>query len=271
MRRFLLFIAGFFTITAVCYVIFNQNETVIHDQKSNFSLQGPVDKQKAIPVLDVVNARNEQIKSFVSDLRVTLQTANGRSFKLNGFFYYEKERKFHLRLNSILGAEIDIGANGNLFWMWTGRSTPGLYWASFEDLNRSKLLTPLNPDWIPMCFGLDVLKYSESTVDQNDDVRWRVIKPSLSGRKDPITLVTYVDPKKCLVTGHGIYTQKGVLDISSEIQEFHDGLPSKITFIAHLDNISLVWNLSNTKINVAIDPTRWQMPNINPKISLVVP
>lgn len=271
MRRFLLFIAGFFTIIAVCFVVFSQNEPVIHDQSLSFTLQGPVEKQKAIPVLDIINSRNMQIKNFVTDLKVILQSPNGRSFRLSGFFYYEKERKFHLRLNSILGAEVDIGANGSQFWIWTGRSTPGLYWANFDDLNKSRLITPLNPDWIPMCFGLDTLNYNEYTVDQNDNVKWRVIKPSFSGMKDPVKLVTYVDPNKCLITGHGIYSQLGILDVSSEIQEFHNGLPSKITFISHADKTSLVWYLNNTKINVGIDPIRWQMPNINPKINLVIP
>lgn len=270
MRTILLIISSFFTVAAICFVLFNQNEIVVHDQKLTLNLQGPVDQQTALPVINVINAKNEQIKNFACEISAILQS-NGNSARLNGLFFYEKDRKFNLRLNSILGPELSMGSNGGQFWLWMGRTLPGLYWADFNDLKKSKLTTPLNPEWVPQCLGLEVIKYDEYTIDQNDNNRWRAIKQTFNAKKEPVTLVTYIDPKKCKITGQGLYNQKGVLETSAEIQEFTNGLPTKITFVYHWDKTSLIIYANSVRANLTIDPIVWQMPDITPKISLVAP
>ncbi len=173
-----------------------------------------------------------------------------------------------MQLDSFLGPELDIGSDGTRFWFWSARmKKPALYWATYDNLTKTGLKTPFNPLWLSSCLGIDKIDYANATVDQSSN-RWRIIRNTTNAKGEPVIAVTYVDPNKMLITGNGIYTSGGLLEASSEIQEFNGILPSKITFVWHTEGASMVWYLNDVKANSPIDPRMWLMPNLTPKIDM---
>jgi hypothetical protein len=231
-------------------------------------IQKVLEKREAVPVLDAINARNAQVKNLSCSLRAIAQMPGKRPAKLNGSLCYEKEKKFRLELDSFLGPELDIGSDGNSFWFWSGRmKNPGLYWSTYDNLHKTRLKTPFNPLWLSHCLSVDAIDYSDAIIDQTSN-RWRVMKKTVNAKNEPVTAVIYVDAQRSLITGHGVYDQNGVLEASSEIQEFNGVFPAKISFIWHKENASMVWYLDNLAVNTNIDTRKWTMPNITPKIDM---
>jgi outer membrane lipoprotein-sorting protein len=270
MRKFLLALTAFGAVAFALYYFLTRGEDVQHaNQKLFLKMEHPVEQTQAVPVLDAINARNQGIQTFSCErLKVIAQMPGKRAARLNGTLHYQKENKFRLELNSILGSEIDIGSDGNVFWFWSKRlKDPGLHWAYYKDFTKTKLKTPFNPFWISHCLGIDKIDYKDATVDQSGN-RWRVIKKTVNGKGENVTAVIYVDPEKKLVTGHGMYDTNGKLVASCEIHSYENNLPSKMTFIWHNENASMVWYLNDPTANVVINPSRWIMPNRTPKIDM---
>lgn len=264
-----LLVAFFFSIgLAIFFIFFSKGEEIEHHQSPILRIHGILDKRTVMPVLDAINTRNSQIKNISCILKATAQMTDKRAVKLSGLLNYEKPRKFRLSLNSFLGPELDIGSDNKKFWFWAGRMhEPSLYWSTYENFYKTRLKTPFNPIWLSGCLGVDKIDYTNAQVDQVGN-RWRVIKKGVNASKEPITTVTYIDPARGLITGHGIYNSHGILEASSEIQHFSGVLPVKISFIWHKEDASTVWELTNTKVNTEINLNRWQLPNIDPKIDM---
>ena len=269
MKKTIVTILTFLFGVVVCYFLFSQGENVIHLQRLNLTLQEKINKKSAVPVLDAVNERNSQINNISCNLHAIAQAPGKRPAKLNGVLFYEKQRKFKMELDSFLGPELNIGSDGEKFWFWSRRmKNPGLYWSSYENLYKTKLKTPFNPLWLSHCLGIDPINYEDATIDKDDGNRWRVIKKTINAKREPITAIIYVDPKRNLITGHGIYDQDGVLCASSEIEEFNGTFPAKITFIWHKEDASMIWHLDSVRFNATINTNEWVMPNITPKIDM---
>ncbi len=258
----------FLVVLIGCFFIFSHGEKVIHNQSEKLVLNKKLENKVTNPVLDQINTRNSQIVNISCSLKTIAQMPGKRPAKLNGSLDYEKQKKFRLSLDSFIGPELDIGSDGNQFWFWAGRmKDPGLYWSTYENFSKTRLKTPFNPLWLSHCLGIDIIDYSDATIDKSGD-RWRVLKKTKNAKGEDITAVIYVDPNKVLITGHGMYNKDGVLEASSEIQEFNGVLPAKITFVWHKEDASMIWNLTNVRSNVGISSNRWVMPNIKPKIDM---
>jgi hypothetical protein len=241
--RTLLISLVFIVSLVSCFLLFSQGESVNHNQSERLQIHNNMSVNSATPTIDAVNKRNLQIKNFSCDLKATVQMPGKRPAKLNGFLVYEKERKFRLGLDSFLGPELDIGSDGNQFWFWLARmKNPGLYWSTYDNLYRSKLKTPFNPLWLSHCLSIDQIDYNDVSTDKTEN-KLRIIKNTVNAKKEPITVVTYVDLNSYLITGHGMYENK-TLVASSEINEFNNNLPAKISFIWHKENASMIWYFS---------------------------
>lgn len=269
MKKMVIALFGFFVVVVVLLWL-STGEDVKHNQPVKLGVEKKIEKSQAVPVLDEINARNENIRNFDCDnLRVIAQMPGKRPARIHGYLSYEKERKFRLELSSLLGSELDIGSDGNVFWFWSRRiKEPGLYWAYHKDFNKTRLKTPFNPFWLSHCLGIDKIDYKDAVIDSTGS-KWRVIKNTINAKNEPVTAVIYIDPKRKLITGHGMYERDGTLAASSEIEAFEkNGMPSKMTFMWYKEDASMVWTLNNTRLNVGINPSRWEMPNRTPKIDM---
>jgi len=275
MRKFLLVLSVVFT-GVLGFMIWNGSSAkdnfsrkYIHDDL--FRIEIPVEKPKAIPLLDALNAKNSQLKRFqCNDLFV--RAYKERNVKLRGEIAYEKDKKFRLNLRSLVGPELDVGSDGAQFWFWSKRMpNPALYWAKYEDLSKTRLKTPFNPYWLASTLGIDVIDYKDAQVDQYGKL-WRVIKKTVNAQNQPITVAILIDVEKVTIVGHTMYNDLGKLVASSEIQEFtkcgNYYLPAKITYMWYEEGVQVNWYLNSVVANAPIPSSRFTMPARTPKIEM---
>lgn len=272
-RRIFLALFGIMTLCVSYFYFFGsaEYEEVYHDQQMTLRMQTPVEGVKAHPVIDAINNRNRAIRSFYCDeLNANVQQdGRNRAAKLNGMLAYEKDRKFRLRLNSIVGNELDVGSDGSVFWFWSNRMKPSaLYWARFEDLHKTRLKSPFNPHWLSGCLGFDEIEYGNAVIDQSNG-KMRVIKSTTNAQNQSVKVVTIIDPNHQRVTGYGLYDANDSLVASAEVQEFYNGyVPRRITFVWHKENAQMIWTFSNPRVNVGINTGNWAMPNYKPVVNM---
>jgi hypothetical protein len=275
MRKFILYIFGFAFLFSVYLYLSESNEREVYQstQPKILTIQ-PIEKSKALPLLDEINTRNKKINSFLcDDLNVIVNSKDQRRpVRLKGNLAYEKKLKFRFRLDSILGNELDIGSDGQKFWFWSdSMEKPALYWAKYEDLKKTRLKTPFNPYWMAGSFGLDEIDYEDAVVDNSNGVI-RVIKETTNTQGKPISLVTTIDPVKKRIISYSIYDINKTLVGSAEIKEFYDVngiyLPKKMVFEWTKEESSMTVNFNRPTFNGTIDANRWAMPNKKPVIDM---
>lgn len=276
MRKFILYFFGF-TLIIGCYlrfVIIEEDQIVKDPLPRKLKVQPIVEKSKYSIILDEINERNRKIKSFACDDLTVIVSSDSERFKLKGNVAYEKELKFRFKLDSILGNELDIGSDGDKFWFWSDRMNDStLYWAKYENINKTKLKTHFNPYWISSSFGLNEIEYTSTVIDNHKDTI-RIIKEKQNFQNKPISLVTIVDPSKKRIIGHSIYDENKNLVGSAEIKEFYDlndiSLPKKMIFNWTKENTFMVVSFNKPVLNTIINSNKWLMPNRKPVINMGV-
>lgn len=114
---------------------------------------------KTAPTLEsIVRAVNE------NTARVQTLQSDRASIRLRGLpaltakVRFEAPRNFRLQASApIVGPELDLGSNPELFWFWAKRSpNPALVFARHEDFARAstRAAAPIEPEWILDAIGL---------------------------------------------------------------------------------------------------------------------
>ena len=107
-------------------------------------------------VITAVNDNSSRIHSFSTshaelsgpELPVTLRGVN---------IAFERPRRMRMRARSMAGAELDLGSNDELFWIWVARNEPAAVHFcrhdQFATSNAGRSL-PINPDWLIEAMGI---------------------------------------------------------------------------------------------------------------------
>lgn len=226
-------------------------------------------KPQPLPELvQTINERNKQIKSFSCD-DITIKTwERGMKFRLEATVSYEKDLNFRMILASTFGKELDLGSNQELFWYWSRRDKhPGLYWALHEDFYKTRLKTPFNPMFMRDTLGLNEIKQEGAQIIENDkDIM--VVYQQTNSMGDPILYTVVVDKEGKEIKGILITDMQGKALALAEIREHHNGLPVQILYNWYEENKVLLLEFHNPKVNLRIASTSWQPPNEKPKINM---
>jgi len=238
------------------------------DQKI-FIPTDPISQQPKIPDLVFkVNERNSKIKSLqCSDMDVHVWQ-NGVRVRLAGEVYYDKSKNFRMFVNSILGKELDLGSNEDVFWYWSRRSNrEGLYYARYEDFFRTRLKTPFNPVFLRTSFGIDILPIENAEFAEGDS-GLLIMTKSKNSTGQVINKYTFVNKKTELIEGYLVTYENGTKSASAEILEYENDLPKTILFHYYEEDKIMRLNLKNVTINSFIDVENFDMPNIKPQINM---
>lgn len=104
-------------------------------------------------IVRAVNSNSAPIRQLSSDSASV--TAAGFP-PLRADLAFERPRRFRMRA-SLIGPELDVGSNEELFWMWVKHSPePGVFYAQHERFAKSpaRQLLPLDPSLVVDSFGL---------------------------------------------------------------------------------------------------------------------
>ncbi len=172
----------------------------------------------------------------------------------------ERPRRLRFRAGTqLLGPELDLGTNDELFWLWVARMPDSaLYFARHDQfaISRTRQLLALEPAWLIEALGL--VEIDPGSVIEgpheggNDRVRLMTTLPA-SGR--PYTRLLILHSKYAWVLEQHVYDERGQLIASatSSGQEFSslDGvsLPKRIEVNMPLGQMRFQLDVSRWGIN----------------------
>jgi hypothetical protein len=222
----------------------------------------------------------EQLTVAVNSNTDRVHTLQGREGKLvlKGLpdisldLAYEQPRRLRLRAGTgLLGQELDLGNNDDLFWFWAKRSPePALFFARHDRFAQSpnRAMLPIEPSWVIDAIGLprfELQHFHEGPVARGGGVlEIRTRLPTALGES---TKITHVHAKYGWVLQQTIYDPHGRLIASATAtdHEFYPyaqvALPRKVAIELPAAQLSFAVETGGYALNVPIDnPAVFALP-----------
>jgi hypothetical protein len=190
---------------------------------------------------------------------------------LSGDLTVERDHRFRLVVNSLVGNEVDFGSNDQHFWLWMKRQQPaGVYYAAHEDLAtaRQNLPIPFEPDWLMQALGIQPIDAHGVRLEREPGAgTLKLVSDHTLPNGRPIRREVEVDACHGRVLAHACYDQGGQLLARAILQE-HRIDPGSQAILPHyvrLDwpsaGMSLAMNLGSVQVNSGSFPdAMWHMP-----------
>ena len=220
-------------------------------------------------VVEVVNRNSLQIRSFSTD-RASI--SGGGFPSLSASVAFERPQRFRLRATSLMGAELDLGSNDELFWFWVRRDQPPAVYYCRHDryaVSPARQMMPFEPRWLIEALGvaeIDPALPNTLTVLPNDRLRIDTIRNTPGG---PVTKVTIIDGSQGWILEQHLFDARRQ-PLASSIASGHrrdpfSGLvmPTVVQIKCPPAQLSLRIDLGNVEINrPSSDRTAlWTMPS----------
>ncbi len=224
-------------------------------------------------IIQVVNGNNSQIRTFSAPQA----SISGSGFpSLQASIAYERPLRLRIRAGTgILGQELDVGSNDELFWFWARRSQPpAVYFCRHAQFASSPVRRSLlvDPYWLIEALGVaeidPTLSHQGPFLRSDRRLEIRTVREGPDG---PSTKITVFDPRHGLVLEQHVYDSRNQLVASAqESQHRRDPLSGLImpTVVdvrlpQHPQQTSLRLNLGNVQINRPLpNPDQlWAMPS----------
>lgn len=216
-------------------------------------------------LIDTINAHNEEIRSLsCDDIRVHV-SQGGIKLRLKAEVTYQKPRFFRMVTKSLVGTELDIGSNNDLFWFWSRRMRPPiLYYADHRDFYKTRMKTPFNPMFMMETLGLGKIDVTDAKAVEARD-KYVVIRLAKNSIGQPIALFTYLNKQTARIDGIAVVNADGKLSASGEVLSWRNDAPSQILYVWAEERTSMLLDLPNVTLNGVIDSTKFDLPNISPR------
>ena len=119
--------------------------------------------------------------------------------------------------------------------------------------------------------SLSLGRVNEKAILRKTDKYWVLTERRVNTMGKLVSKMTLIDPKEEHIIGHYLFEQ-GQMIASTEIKEWMTtggiSVPKKFVIIWHDENIKLLWNFVNIKVNTHINPQKWEMPDMSYKIDM---
>lgn len=171
---------------------------------------------QATPLRDELIAALNGNSSRVQTMQATGSVSIPGAPSLTTEIALERPKNFRFRAGTaLLGQELDLGSNSELFWFWAQRDpTRSLYYARHEQFagSRARQLIPIEPNWLIEALGLVELDPQGSiegpTPAGQGRVQLRVRQSTPAGE---VTKVMLVDSQSAIIHQQQIYDPRGQL------------------------------------------------------------
>lgn len=241
-------------------------------------------------VIEVVNQNNLQIGRF-STTNAEI-SASDMPTSLRASVAYERDRRLRVRAGTLLGPELDLGSNDELFWIWVRRNPQqALYYCRHDRFATSPIrqMLPIDPDWLIEALGINPfdpqLPHQGPFRLKGGALEIRTIRETADG---PTTKITVVDGVRGLILGQYLFDPQGRLVASAAISEHRYDPVAGLTMARKVEircpaaKCTMQIDLGNVRINrLAGDPRQlWSMPRYddyplvdlgNPNLQLPAP
>ena len=224
-------------------------------------------------VIDAVNNNSRRIQSFST--QEAQLSGPGIPLKLqNSTIAFQRPMRLRIQAGTgMMGPELDVGSNDELFWVWIRRSEkPGVFfcrhdrYASCPDARQ----IPVEPGWLIEAFG--IVEFSPNERPQGPVARSDGRLEIMTSRQTPCGLAakkTVIDASTALVHEQHLYDQQGRIVASVVVREHRldplSGLvmPKIVDLQCPQAQFSMSVNLGNVEINgPAPSSAMWTKPTI---------
>lgn len=224
----------------------------------------PVQNPKVMALIDQINHRNAKIQNiYIRQMPIWLRV-NGLSFRARGELAHQKPKQFRLFITTaVTGKEMDIGSNNDIFWFWSKRmNPPHLYFSRHENIAKTNLKTPLNPDWLIESLNVGQIDKTTIASTMEKDGLYYLTQRRSSAAGEPLHLITIFDPAKCLIVGRCLANLKRQAIVTNSYTE------RSMKTVWHEENITMDWDVSGITINCNLPNRLWAMPDYRNKFDM---
>jgi hypothetical protein len=192
---------------------------------------------------------------------------------LSGKIAAQRPGRLRLMASSLMGPEVDLGANDELFWFWVRRNQPpAVYFARHDQFagTAAQQMMPIEPQWLLDALGLAMLNPGDAHEGPAPAGDGRVeIKSVVQTRNGPITKRTVIEGRRALVLEQHVYDAAGNL-VASVVARSHRyypqhgvSLPQELDIQIPASELALSIDVGTVEINTLGDnPQLWTMPTI---------
>jgi hypothetical protein len=219
-------------------------------------------------VIAAVNANTSRVQTLHSQGSMSIAGVPA----LNAEIAVERPRKFRFRAGtSLLGPELDLGSNDELFWFWAQRSPePGVFYARHDQFaaSRARQMIPIEPAALVEALGLLELDPSGQVEGPaplgSDRLEMRVRTRTAGGE---LTRVLYLHNQYAWVLEQHLYGPQGQHLATAKASEFEFypaagvSLPHEISMQVPDGQLAFSLTLPRHTINqLTVDPTTFDLP-----------
>lgn len=171
-------------------------------------------------IIEAVNRNSSGIQSFSTNQA----TLSGQGFPtLRASVAFERPQRFRLLADTAFtGAEVDLGSNDELFWMWVRRNQPAAFLFCRHDQftnSPARQMIPVEPAWLIEALGVaefdPALPHQGPYPMPNGQLQVRTVREMPEG---PTTKITILDARRALVLAQHVYDHRGQLAASAVAQ-----------------------------------------------------
>ncbi len=223
-------------------------------------------------VIDAVQRQTVSVQSLRTD-DATLQLPGAPP--LRATLVLERPRRLRLQGGTLItGAELDVGINDELFWLWMRQNPdPYIYFCRHEQFcdSAARNLLPVEPQWLLSALGLVTFdpegEHAGPYTGPKGTLEIRSRQQSACG---PLYRVVVIDAASALVLQQHLYNEQG-LRLASAVASGHRRdpasgvwLPGKVEISAPGTQLNLSIDLGHVRVNepIALANQPWTMPSV---------
>ncbi|HTQ40664.1 MAG TPA: hypothetical protein VMJ32_16700 [Pirellulales bacterium] len=211
-------------------------------------------------IITLVNDNANRVQSLQST-QATLSLPGAPS--LRATVALAPPRRLRLRASSLTGAELDLGSNDDLFWLWVARNQPPATFVCRHDqfaMSNARQILPVEPEWLIDAAGLarfDTTQPLEGPFPVHGDrVEIRSHRAMPTGE---VTQITVVDQWEGAIVEQDVYNPQGQLLAVARASGFQRDAASGAN-LPH--SIDVQW--PTTQLSFHLDISGWVVNGIPP-------
>lgn len=237
-------------------------------------------KSDPIPQAQLSKASLEQIVDHINDSRSRLTCwrstdvrikADGEGIlepTLSAKICVQSPRDLRLTASSLVGPEVDFGANDERFWLWIKRQEPKVVLTgSHEGHGRQELMPiPFSPAWLMEALGVVPIQTQGLRLERDSGTsnEARLVSAVADGGQATRRIMV-VDLRSGLITRHALYDDNDQLVASAEMSDFRASggfvLPHSIELNWPETKTVLKLKIGKIEVNPSVPETTFKLPS----------
>lgn len=219
-------------------------------------------------IVDRINDSRSRLTCWRStDVRIKADGEGILEPTLSAKLAVQSPRSLRLTASSLVGPEVDFGANDERFWLWIKRQEPKVVLTgSHEGQGRQELMPiPFSPSWLMEALGVVPIQTQGLRLERDDSHPNEVrLISAVSDGGQATRRIMVVDLRNSLITRHALYDDNDQLVASAEMSDFRATsgfvMPHSIDLNWPDTKTVLKLKIGKIEINPSVPETTFKLP-----------